>query len=85
VANIPTRIAHLEGKVQGIERLLERSENGRRIAQARVRLLEEILVDVWRWTNDGHPHVELLTPMLERADTEYALLRELDALEKAHR
>lgn len=79
------RLAQLEGEVQSVVRTRDRAENGRKIAQARVKLLEEIIADVWRWTNDGHPHIELLIPVLERADKEYSLLRELDALEGARR
>lgn len=52
-------------------------------AEAKCELLETLLVDVWRWTNDGHPHLELLIPMLKKADSDYAALVALQELEDA--
>jgi hypothetical protein len=74
-------VANAEGQRDAAVRIRDLAEGGRRVAQARVRLLEQILADVWRWTHTGHPHVELLTPILQRADIEYSLLAELDKLE----
>ncbi len=49
-------------------------------AEARVAVLESAMADVWRWTNDGHPHLELLLPILRRADREYELASVLDLI-----
>jgi hypothetical protein len=50
-------------------------------AEARVAVLEAAMADVWRWTNDGHPHLDLLLPILRRADREYELASVLDSIE----
>ena len=50
-------------------------------AESKCELLETLLVDVWRWTNDGHPHLELLLPILRQADADYAALVALQQLE----
>lgn len=50
------------------------------IAQERAEQLEAIIKDVWRWTNDGAPHLGLLTPILLRADDNYSVIAALDAI-----
>ena len=54
-----------------------------RLAEDRNAVLEQALVNVWRWTNDGHPHLELLIPVLLQADRDAKALVELAALEDA--
>ena len=53
-----------------------------RRATARLTVLESVLVDVWKWTNDGHPHLELLLPILNRAESQYKIIAALEALEE---
>jgi len=50
-------------------------------AETRLTILERTLIDVWRWTNDGHPHLELLLPILRQADGDIALIVALENLE----
>ena len=60
---------------------LARARRKLREATARLDVLESTLIDVWRWTNDGHPHLELLIPILKAADAEYAVIAALDEVD----
>lgn len=51
------------------------------VMRERNAILERALVNVWRWTNDGHPHLELLIPILRQTDEDYAALVALQELQ----
>ena len=50
-------------------------------AESRLTILERTLIDVWCWTNDGHPHLELLLPILRGADEQVAVIAALETIE----
>ena len=54
-----------------------------KVAEERNAILEQALVNVWRWTNDGHPHLELLIPLLLQADRDSKVITELALIEDA--
>lgn len=64
------------------ERLARRHEKEKALAFKKAEIYEQALADVWRWTNDGYPHLELLLPVLRAADADASLAKALDDLEK---
>ncbi len=53
----------------------------RKTIKARLDVCEQALIDIWRWTNDGYPSLELLLPILNASAAEANVLRALDELE----
>lgn len=76
------QVALAEGARQAAEHSRDKAEQGRLVAQGRVRLLESVLADVWRWKRGDVLDPEMLTSILERADREYSLLSELEKVEE---
>jgi len=64
--------------------MLKRETRKLRLVEARLAVCEQALVDVWRWTNDGHPDLESLLAILRASAAEANVLRALDQLEAAH-
>lgn len=60
-------------------------ERKRKAVERRLQVIEDALAAVWQWTNDGHPDLSLLLPILRAADTDAALVRALDELEAGAR
>ena len=50
-------------------------------AEEQLLIFQEALTNVWRWTHDGFPELELLLPILRSADSDAALIRALDEVE----
>ena len=72
----------------GMRRKAPRNRSTQRelqVIKERNSILERALVNVWRWTNDGHPHLELLVPVLRQTDEDYAALVALQELQDSQR
>lgn len=52
-------------------------------AATRTRYLEEVLADVWRWTNSDPADLTTLTPILVRADADYRVIAALNAIRES--
>lgn len=59
-----------------------RAIDAAKAAATRTRYLEEVLADIWRWTNSNPADPTTLTPILVRADADYRVIAALNAIKE---